>query len=149
MKFSTVGKRKMKKLIINALGIVSVLTMLIMVVVKVVWTEKPAAGQVSNISNQVNEIKAPKNNLALMCDRIDHLSDNVRNIKPQNTDACIEPDNSRIKHRHQFDESLFEDSYAYDPNDYPGEDSFDRKNNNRKINGIENYKEAKAADVIE
>jgi hypothetical protein len=83
-----------------------------------------------------------------MCDRIDHLSDNVRDIKPQNTGACSEPDNSRINHRHQFDESLFEDSYAFDPNDYPSEGSFDR-NNKRKVNGIASYKEAKAVDVIE
>lgn len=136
----------MKKLIINALGIVSVLTMLTMVVVKVCWADKVDDDQVSVISDQVNGVSVSENKLASMCDRIDHLSDNVRDIKPQNTVTHSNAYSSSS--RHIFDESLLGDSYTHDPTDYPSKDSFDT-DNDRKINRIDNYEEAKAADVIE
>jgi len=136
----------MKKLIINALGIVSVMTMLIMAVVKVGWSEKSDEIQFSDSGDKSNEIKGPENNLALMCDRIDHLSDNVRDIRPQSTYIRSEPDNSSKCNRRQFDESLFEDSYSYDPTDYPNEDSY----NVPKVNSNSNdKKKAKPPDIIE
>ncbi len=125
------------------------MTMLIMVVVKVGWTEKSDDVQVSNSGDNSNEIKGPENNIAMMCDRIDHLSDNVRDIRPQNNSYIrSEPDNSSRSNRRQFDESLFEDSYSYDPTDYPSEDSFD-KHNDRNSDRIGNSKEAKPPDIIE
>ena len=44
---------------------------------------------------------------------------------------------------------MFEDSYAYDPTDYPSENSVVNVDNKRNVNIIDNYEEPKAADVIE
>lgn len=137
----------MKKLIINALGIGSVLTMLIMVVVAVGWTDKVDDDQVSDIGEQVNGINESENNLASVCNRIDRLSDNITDIRPQNTIIRSKAYSSDL--RHKFDESMFEDSYAYDPTDYPSENSVVNVDNKRDVNIIDDYKEPKAADVIE
>ena len=137
----------MKKLMINAMGIGSVLTILIMVVVTVGWTSKVDNDQVSDIVEQVNGINEPENNLASVCNRIDRLSDSVTDIRPQNTFTRSKAYSSDL--RHKFDESLFEDSYSYDPTDYPSENSAVNVNNKRDVNVIDNYKEPKAADVIE
>lgn len=137
----------MKKLIINALGIGSVLTMLIMVVVTVGWTDKVDDDQVSDIGEQVNGINESENNLASVCNRIDRLSDNITDIRPQNTIIRSKAYSSDL--RHKFDESMFEDSYAYDPTDYPSENSVVNVDNKRDVNIIDDYKEPKAADVIE
>jgi len=132
---------------INAMGIGSVLTMLIMVVVTVGWTDKVDNDQVSDIGKQVNGINESENNLASMCNRIDRLSDNVTDIKPQNTITHRNAYSSNL--RHKFDESMFDDSYAYDPTDYPSEDSVVNVDNKRDVNIIDDYEEPKAADVIE
>lgn len=137
----------MKKLIINALGIGSILTMLIMAVVTVGWKNKADNDQVSDIGEQVNGINESENNLASMCNRIDRLSDNVTDIRPQNTFTRSKAYSSDL--RHKFDESMFDDSYAYDPTDYPSENSAVNVNNKRNVNVIDNYEEPKAADVIE
>ena len=139
----------MKKLIINALGIGSVLTMLIMVVVTVGWTDKADNDQVSDIGEQVNGINESENNnnLASVCNRIDRLSDNVTDIRPQNTLTRSKAYSSSL--RHKFDESMFDDSYAYDPTDYPSKKSVVNVDNKRDVNIIHNYEEPKAADVIE
>ena len=139
----------MKKLIINALGIGSVLTMLIMVVVTVGWTGKADNDQVSDIGEQVNGINESENNnnLASVCNRIDRLSDNVTDIRPQNTLTRSKAYSSSL--RHKFDESMFDDSYAYDPTDYPSKNSVVNVDNKRDVNIIDNYEEPKAADVIE
>ena len=138
----------MKKLIINALGIGSVLTMLIMVVVTVGWTDKKVDDdQVSDIGEQVNGINESENNLASVCNRIDRLSDNITDIRPQNTIIRSKAYSSDL--RHKFDESMFEDSYSYDQTDYPGENSVVNVDNKRDVNIIDDYKEPKAADVIE
>lgn len=137
----------MKKLIINALGIGSILTMLIMAVVTVGWKNKVDNDQVSDIGEQVNGINESENNLASMCNRIDRLSDNVTDIRPQNTFTRSKAYSSDL--RHKFDESMFDDSYAYDPTDYPSENSAVNVNNKRNVNVIDNYEEPKAADVIE
>ena len=137
----------MKKLVINALGIISVLTMLIMVVVKVGWEGKVDNKQVCVIKDQVNEVKEPENNLASMCNRIDRLSDDIAEIRPQNTVTHSKAYSSDV--RHKFDESMFDDSYAYDPTDYPSENSVVNVDNKRNVNIIDNYEEPKAADVIE
>ena len=137
----------MRKLIINALGIGSVLTMLIMVVVTVGWTDKVDDDQVSDIGEQVNGINESENNLASVCNRIDRLSDNITDIRPQNTIIRSKAYSSDL--RHKFDESMFEDSYAYDPTDYPSENSVVNVDNKRDVNIIDDYKEPKAADVIE
>ncbi|MBC8471357.1 MAG: hypothetical protein H8D56_18005 [Planctomycetes bacterium] len=136
----------MKKLIINALGIGSILTMLIMAVVTVGWKNKVDNDQVSDIGEQVNGINESENNLASMCNRIDRLSDNVTDIRPQNTFTRSKAYSSDL--RHKFDESMFDDSYAYDPTDYPSENSAVNVNK-RNVNVIDNYEEPKAADVIE
>jgi hypothetical protein len=137
----------MKKLIINALGITSVLTMLIMVVVKVGWAGKVDDKQVCVINDQVNEVKEPENNLASMCNRIDRLSDNIAEIRPQNTVTHSKAYSSDL--RHKFDESMFDDSYSYDPTDYPSENSVVNVDNKRDVNIIDDDEEPKAADVIE
>ena len=137
----------MKKLIINALGIGSVLTMLIMVVVTVGWADKVENDQVGDIGEQVNGMNESENNLASVCNRIDRLSDNVTDIKPQNTITRSKAYSSDL--RHKFDESMFEDSYAYDPTDYPSENTVVDVDNKRDTNIIDNYEEANAADVIE
>jgi len=137
----------MKKLIINALGITSVLTMLIMVVVKVGWAGKVDDKQVCVIKDQVNEVKEPENNLASMCNRIDRLSDNIAEIRPQNTVTHSKAYSSDL--RHKFDESMFDDSYSYDPTDYPSENSVVNVDNKRDVNIIDDDEEPKAADVIE
>ena len=137
----------MKKLMINAMGTGSVLTMLIMVVVTVGWTDKVDNDQVGDIGEQVDGINESENNLASMCNRIDRLSDNVKDIKPQNTITRSKAYSSDL--RHKFDESMFDDSYAYDPTDYPSEDSVVNVDNKSDTNIIGNYKEPKAADVIE
>jgi hypothetical protein len=137
----------MKKLIINALGITSVLTMLIMVVVKVGWAGKVDDKQVCVIKDQVNEVKEPENNLASMCNRIDRLSDNIAEIRPQNTVTHSKAYSSDL--RHKFDESMFDDSYSYDPTDYPSENSVVNVGNKRDVNIIDDDEEPKAADVIE
>jgi hypothetical protein len=137
----------MKKLIINALGITSVLTMLIMVVVKVGWAGKVDNKQVCVIKDQVNEVKEPENNLASMCNRIDRLSDNIAEIRPQNTVTHSKAYSSDL--RHKFDESMFDDSYSYDPTDYPSENSVVNVDNKRDVNIIDDDEEPKAADVIE
>ena len=111
----------MKKLVINALGIISVLTMLIMVVVKVGWSGKVDNKQARVIKDRVNEVKEPENNLASMCNRIDRLSDDIAEIRPQNTVTHSKAYSSDL--RHKFDESMFDDSYSYDPTDYPSENS--------------------------
>jgi len=138
----------MKKMIINALGITSILIMLIMIVVKIGWTNKVGDNHLGVISNQANRIDKPedKNKLVSMCDRVDRLSDNIRDIRSQNT--VVHSNAYSSSNRHIFDESLFGDSNSHDPKDYPSEDSF-HTNNNRKINHIDDYKEAKAAEVIE
>ncbi len=137
----------MKKLIINALGIGSVLTMLIMVVVKVGWAGKVDKKQACVIKDQVNEVKEPENNLASMCNRIDRLSDNIAEIRPQNTVTHSKAYSSDL--RHKFDESMFDDSYSYDPTDYPSENSVVNVDNKRDVNIIDDDEEPKAADVIE
>ena len=137
----------MKKLVINALGIISVLTMLIMVVVKVGWAGKVDNKRVRVINDQVNEVKEPENNLASMCNRIDHLSDDIAEIRPQNTVTHSKAYSSDV--RHKFDESMFDDSYSYDPTDYPSENSVVNVDNKRNVNIIDNDEEPKAADVIE
>ena len=137
----------MKKLIINALGIISVLTMLIMVVVKVGWAGKVDNKQACVIKDQVNEVKEPENNLASMCNRIDRLSDNIAEIRPQNTVTHSKAYSSDL--RHKFDESMFDDSYSYDPTDYPSENSVVNVDNKRDVNIIDDDEEPKAADVIE
>jgi len=137
----------MKKLIINALGITSVLTMLIMVVVKVGWAGKVDNKQARVIKDRVNEVKEPENNLASMCNRIDRLSDDIAEIRPQNTVTQSKAYSSDL--RHKFDESMFDDSYSYDPTDYPSENSVVNVDNKRDINIIDNDEEPKAADVIE
>jgi hypothetical protein len=137
----------MQKLMINAIGIGSVLTMLIMVVVTVGWTDKVDNDQVSDLGEQVNGINEPENNLASVCNRIDRLSDNVTDIKPQNTITRSKAYSSDL--RHKFDESMFDDSYAYDPTDYPSKNSVVNVDNKRDVNIIHNYEEPKAADVIE
>ena len=137
----------MKKLIINALGITSVLTMLIMVVVKVGWAGKVDNKQACVIKDQVNEVKEPENNLASMCNRIDRLSDNIAEIRPQNTVTHSKAYSSDL--RHKFDESMFDDSYSYDPTDYPSENSVVNVDNKRDVNIIDDDEEPKAADVIE
>ena len=137
----------MKKLIINALGITSVLTMLIMVVVKVGWAGKVDNKQACVIKDQVNEVKEPENNLASMCNRIDRLSDNIAEIRPQNTVTHSKAYSSDL--RHKFDESMFDDSYSYDPTDYPSENSVVNVGNKRDVNIIDDDEEPKAADVIE
>ncbi len=137
----------MKKLIINALGITSVLTMLIMVVVKVGWAGKVDNKQARVIKDQVNEVKEPENNLASMCNRIDRLSDNIAEIRPQNTVTHSKAYSSDL--RHKFDESMFDDSYSYDPTDYPSENSVVNVDNKRDVNIIDDDEEPKATDVIE
>ncbi len=137
----------MKKLIINALGIGSILTMLIMVIVTVGWTNKVDNDQVSDIGEHVDGINEPENNLASVCNRIDRLSDNVTDMRPQNTLTRSKAYSSDL--RHKFDESMFEDSYAYDPTDYPSENSVVNVDNKRNVNIIDNDEEPKAADVIE
>ena len=137
----------MKKLIINALGIGSVLTMLIMVVVKVGWAGKVDNKQVCVVKDQVSEVKEPENNLASMCNRIDRLSDDIAEIRPQNTVTHSKAYSSDL--RHKFDESMFDDSYSYDPTDYPSENSVVNVDNKRNVNTIDNDDEPKAADVIE
>ena len=137
----------MKKLIINALGITSVLTMLIMVVVKVGWAGKVDNKQARVIKDRVNEVKEPENNLASMCNRIDRLSDDIAEIRPQNTVTHSKAYSSDV--RHKFDESMFDDSYSYDPTDYPSENSVVNVDNKRNVNTIDNDEEPKAADVIE
>jgi len=137
----------MKKLIINALGIGSVLTMLIMVVVTVCWTDKADNKQICVINDQVNEVKEPENNLASMYNRIDRLSDNIAEIRPQNTVTHSKAYSSDL--RHKFDESMFDDSYSYDPTDYPSENSVVDVDNKGNVNIIDNDEEPKAADIIE
>ena len=137
----------MKKLIINALGIISVLTMLIMVVVKVGWAGKVDNKQARVIKDRVNEVKEPENNLASMCNRIDRLSDDIAEIRPQNTVTHSKAYSSDL--RHKFDESMFDDSYSYDPTDYPSKNSVVNVDNKRNVNTIDNDEEPKAADVIE
>jgi hypothetical protein len=145
----------MKKLMINAVGIGSVLTMLIMVVVTVGWIDKAGNNhQKSDIGKQVNkQVNESENNLASICNRIDHLSDNIDEIRPQNT--VIQSKAYSSDFRHKFDESLFDDSYSYDPTDYPSENSVvdvdNRYNvdNKHNINIIDDHEEPKAADVIE
>ena len=137
----------MKKLVIYALGIISVLFMLIMVVVKVGWAGKVDNKQARVIKDQANEVKEPENNLASMCNRIDRLSDNVAEIRPQNTVTHSKPYSSDI--RHKFDESMFDDSYSYDPTDYPSENSVVNVDNKGNVKIIDNDEEPKAADVIE
>lgn len=137
----------MKKLIINALGITSVLTMLIMVVVKVGWAGKVDNKQARVIKDRVNEVKEPENNLASMCNRIDRLSDDIAEIRPQNTVTHSKAYSSDV--RHKFDESMFDDSYSYDPTDYPSENSVVNVDNKRDVNIIDDDEEPKAADVIE
>jgi len=137
----------MKKLMINAVGIGSVLTMLIMVVLTVGWTGKDDNDEVRDIGEQVNAINESENNLASMCDRIDRLSENITDIRPQNTLTCSTAYSSSL--RHKFDESMFDDSYSYDPTDYPSENSVVDIDKKRDGNIIDNYEEAKAADVIE
>ena len=137
----------MKKLFINALGITSVLTMLIMVVVKVGWAGKVDNKQACVIKDQVNEVKESENNLASMCNRIDRLSDNIAEIRPQNTVTHSKAYSSDL--RHKFDESMFDDSYSYDPTDYPSENSVVNVGNKRDVNIIDDDEEPKAADVIE
>lgn len=137
----------MKKLVINALGIISVLTMLIMVVVKVGWSGKVDNKQARVIKDRVNEVKEPENNLASMCNRIDRLSDDIAEIRPQNTVTHSKAYSSDL--RHKFDESMFDDSYSYDPTDYPSENSVVNVDNKRNVNTIDNDEEPKAADVIE
>ncbi len=132
---------------INAVGIGSVLTMLIMVVVTVGWTGKDDNDEVRNIGEQVNGINESENNLASMCDRIDRLSENITDIRPQNTLTRSTAYSSSF--RHKFDESMFDDSYSYDPTDYPSENSVVDIDKKRDGNIIDNYEEAKAADVIE
>jgi len=137
----------MKKLIINALGIGSVLTMLIMVVVTVGWTNKVDNGQVSGGGEQIKGINESENNHASVRNRIDRLSDNVTDLRPQKTITRSKAYSSDL--RHKFDESMFEDSYAYDPTDYPSENPVVDVDNKRDVNIIDNYEEPKAADVIE
>ena len=136
----------MKKLMINAVGIGSVLTMLITVVVTVGWTGKADNKRICVIDDQVNEVKESENNLTSICNRIDRLSDNVEEIRSQNTVTHSKAYSSDL--RHKFDESMFDDSYSYDPTDYPSENSVvvDNKNN---VNIIDNAEEPKAADIIE
>ena len=137
----------MKKLVINALGIISVLTMLIIVVVKVGWSGKVDNKQARVIKDRVNEVKEPENNLASMCNRIDRLSDDIAEIRPKNTVTHSKAYSSDV--RHKFDESMFDDSYSYDPTDYPSENSVVNVDNKRNVNTIDNDEEPKAADVIE
>ena len=137
----------MKKLVINALGIISVLTMLIMVVVKVGWAGKVDNKQARVIKDRVNEVKEPENNLASMCNRIDRLSDDIAEIRPQNTVTQSKAYSSDL--RHKFDESMFDDSYSYDPTDYPSENSVVNVDNKRNVNIIDDDEEPKATDVIE
>ena len=142
----------MKKIIINALGILSVVTMLIMVVVKVGWTDK-VENQVSDSSDKVNESKGSENSLASMCERIGHLSENLSDNRPQNSYISCEPDNSSKNNRRQFDESLLEDSFSDDPTDYPSKDLLDSKDDGNNglviIEHVGEYKKAKPPDIIE
>ena len=135
----------MKKLMINVMGIGSVLTMLIMVVVKVGLADKVDNKQIGVISKQVNEVNESENNLASVCNRIDRLSDSIRDIRSQKTFTHRNAYSSSV--RHIFDESMFEDSYAYDPTDYPSENSV--VDNKRDVNIIDNDEESKAVDIIE
>jgi hypothetical protein len=136
----------MKKLIINALGIMSVITMLVMAVVKIAWSEKTTDKQ-SGQHEPINDAKDSEDALALMCDRIDHLSENVNDIGAQDIDMSSESDNSSRNNRRRFDESLFEDAYSYDPTDYPDVRPFE--NNVRNVNRIDDVKKAKPPDIIE
>jgi hypothetical protein len=145
----------MKKIIINVMGILSVVTMLIMVVVKVGWTDK-VDNQVSDSSDsdKVNEIKGSENSLASMCERIGHLSENLSDNRPQNAYISCEPDNSSKNNRRQFDESLLEDSFSDDdPTDYPSKDLLDSKDDGNNgliiIERVGEYKKAKPPDIIE
>jgi hypothetical protein len=140
----------MKKLMANSLGIVSVMTILIMAVVRIGWSVKSIDSRPDRQYNQSDDIKGSKNTLSSMCEQIDRLSDKVKDIRPQNTYINCEADNSGRNNRRRFDESLFEDSYAYDPTDYPNEDSFVRiRNNDHNFNRNEDEKKAKPADIIE
>jgi len=133
---------------VNSLGIISIATILIMVVVRIGWSVKSVDKQPDRQYHQFSDDVKDSDPLASMCDRIDHLSDKVKDIRPQNTYISCEADNSSRNNRRRFDESLFEDSYAYDPTDYPNEDSFVR-NNDRNFNRNEDKKKAKPPDIIE
>ena len=126
----------MKKLIINALGIGSLVTLMAMVVMTICWKNE------SRINNNISD-----NRSASTGDRTGRLGDN---IKPQNVVASGGTYSSNSNLSYVYESSGSDYSDAYDPTDYPsgGGESFDASSR-LKVNRIDNYTEIKAAEVIE
>jgi hypothetical protein len=140
----------MKKLIINSLGIASVLSMIIVLAAKVGFNDREDVGRPRHAEVQTDENNVSESELASMCDRIDRLSDEVSDIEPKTgANAAIDENayssDSGLERR--FDEALT-GAPVYDPNDYPNENT-PRPVNDRNINIIDDYEQPKAAEVIE
>lgn len=120
----------MKKLIINTLGIGSVLTLITMIVMTVCFTDEGNASGNRPVSER---------------NRIGRLGNNM---KPQNVVANKETyrsSRSNLKYVYEFPRAS---SKAYDPTDYcEEEENLYETNGLRKQ--INNYEEAKAADIVE
>ena len=117
----------MKKLIINTLGIGSVLTLITMIVMAVCFADEGNASGSRPVSEG---------------NRIGRLGNN---IKPQNVVANKETYRGSSNLKYVYEPSSVS-SKAYDPTDYCNEELFET---NGLRNQINNYEEAKAAEGIE
>jgi predicted small secreted protein len=117
----------MKKLIINFLGIGSVLTLLTMIVMTV-----------CGATNETSSERAVSSH-----DRAGRLGNN---IKPQNVVTNKETYSSSSNLTHVYASSGKASSKKHDPTDYCDEVLFETGSIR---NQIDNYKDAEAADVIE
>jgi len=138
----------MNKIFMHILGIASVAMVLFIIAVTVntKWIGESDNRKVDYPNNQGNETEPE---IFSTYNQIDSnsISDNTRDSESVRSASKKRLTSRRII-RKEFDESLFDVSYTDDPTDYPSEDSFNN-DNDRDINRIDNYEDAKAADVIE